>query len=568
MKRWNKLLALAVASSIIFSGLGAINAQAATLKEAFNAKLYSDTYGDLKAAFGTNETALYRHYMNYGLNEGRDMSELINVKKYREAYADLDAAYGNNWNAYVKHYLKYGAYEGRNSFGTFDAFAYADRYPDLKAAFGYDVEALWKHYVKYGRAEGRDATRPVVATRSSSSSSSSPSAPSTPSTPEQPTYQTTSFHLVDPETGAVITNATIHFERLDAAEEISLLSETGSVTGGDQGGTVTGGDQGGTVTGGDQPSQLQPTVPEGTFEVTGDEEGNYDLSGLADGNYRIYVTADGYLALVINNVIVNNGSASVAPTIQLLSRTSTGVNTITGQLTNALNGQGIEGATVEIREGWGNYDDAVVATVTTDASGNYSCELPRGYYTVTFTCDGFVTKSMNAVSYGLSNLQSEALTPAVAADSYRIVLTWGATPRDLDSHITGPASEDSYFHVLWSNKVFSNEEGEEVVTLDYDYTNSYGPETVTIITPEDNAVYRYSVYNYSAEADIRTSDAVVTLYAGSEQVGQYFVPSNGAEGNTWVVFEIRDGVIVPINTINNDEPYTYTSTFSPDLYTE
>lgn len=566
MKRWNKLLALAVASSIIFSGLGAINAQAATLKEAFNAKLYSDTYGDLKAAFGTNETALYRHYMNYGLNEGRDMSELINVKKYREAYADLDAAYGNNWNAYVKHYLKYGAYEGRNSFGTFDAFAYADRYPDLKAAYGYDVEALWKHYVKYGRAEGRDATRPVVATRSSSSSSSTPSSPSTPSTPEQPTYQTTSFHLVDPETGAVIPNATIHFQRLDAAEGVSLLSETNrTVTGGDAGDTEE------TVTGGDQPSQepqepqLQPTIPDGTFEVTGDEEGNYDLSGLADGNYRIFVDAEGYLVLVINNVIVNNGYASVAPTIQLLSETSTGVNAITGQLTNALNGQGIEGATVEIREGWGNYDDAVTATVTTDASGNYSCELPRGYYTVTFTCDGFVTKSMNAVSYGLSALQSEALTPAVAADSYRVVLTWGETPRDLDSHITGPASEDSYFHVYYSNKVFYNDEGEEVVTLDHDDITSYGPETVTIITPEDNAVYRYSVYNYSGEADIRTSNAVVTLYAGSEQVAQYFVPSNGAEGRTWVVFEIRDGVIVPINTIDNDG---YTSTFSPDLYTE
>lgn len=141
-----RITALVLAGVLTFGGTATVSA--ATLRDVFDAQYYSETYSDLKDAFGTNQTALYKHYKTFGKSEGRTSTALIDVQKYRAAYPDLDAAFGDNWDAYVNHYIKYGFSEGRNSFGTFDARAYADRYPDLKAAFGYDVLALYKHYLK------------------------------------------------------------------------------------------------------------------------------------------------------------------------------------------------------------------------------------------------------------------------------------------------------------------------------------------------------------------------------------------------------------------------------------
>lgn len=81
---------------------------------------YADRYADLKEAFGYDKTALYTHYITYGIAEGRS--------------ADFSG-----------------------TVSEFDYIAYADRYADLKEAFGYDETALYNHYVTYGIAEGRFA---------------------------------------------------------------------------------------------------------------------------------------------------------------------------------------------------------------------------------------------------------------------------------------------------------------------------------------------------------------------------------------------------------------------------
>ena len=37
----------------------------------FDAEYYANTYKDVKEALGTNEAVLYKHYLDYGKNEGR-----------------------------------------------------------------------------------------------------------------------------------------------------------------------------------------------------------------------------------------------------------------------------------------------------------------------------------------------------------------------------------------------------------------------------------------------------------------------------------------------------------------
>lgn len=578
-----KVMAFVLAATMLVGGV--FTAQAATMKDLFDAKAYSARYSDLSAAFGTNEKALYKHYITHGMAENRTMNELIDVKKYRAAYADLDAAFGDNWDAYVNHYITFGAREGRNAFGTFDALAYASRYPDLQAAYGNNVLALYQHYVRFGRNEGRIGTADGYVANAASGASSAASdddddddnhatvtpaptatpAPTTaPSDPEGPPVEVTGV-MCDPETGAPIPNATIHFTPVGTAREAILAAITNvAATAANQSVAtaattdVTGGDvTGGNVTGGDvQPTAApttQPTVPPTTqpivYEAVTDANGNFVVY-LPAGTYRAEVTAAGYLALTIDNIVVNDGEAASVPTVQLLSESADGESRIAGHLTNAIDGSAIANATVELRSGWGNYTGEVVATTTTDANGDYEIGVDRGYYTATYSAAGFITKSMNVISATnyTTNIQHEAMTPSgLAADSYRIVLTWGENPRDLDSHITGPAADGTRFHVAYYNREYSVN-GEAVVTLDHDDVTSFGPETVTVITPEDNAIYRYSVHHFSGTGSLTTSNAEVNVYAGSNLIATYNVPVTG-EGRIWNVFEIRDGQFVVLNNL-------------------
>ncbi len=90
----------------------------------FDYVAYADRYADLKAAFGYDKTALFKHYVTFGISEGR--------------VAEFKAP----------------TYQGGDP-AKFDYMAYADRYADLKAAFGYNKAALYNHYITFGMREGR-----------------------------------------------------------------------------------------------------------------------------------------------------------------------------------------------------------------------------------------------------------------------------------------------------------------------------------------------------------------------------------------------------------------------------
>lgn len=134
-------------------------------------------------------------------------------------------------------------------------------------------------------------------------------------------------------------------------------------------------------------------------------------------------------------------------------------------------------------------------------------------------CDGMTY----AVSPVMSNL-----------DGMRIVLAWGATPNDLDSHLYFPGN-----HVYFSDKSRSSSQ------LDVDDTNGYGPETITIVKKKAGQKYLYAVHNYTdgdakgnSSLSVR-SRAKVFVYIGSTLV-RTFTPPQNKVGNTWVVFGIGD----------------------------
>ncbi len=100
---------------VLGSAVPAQAAQASLTKLTFDVDYYYNTYPDLQAAFGYDYSALYNHYLQYGLREGRAGSAEFNCFNYVNNYADLRAAYGGNYLAYCQHYEQFGKTENRNA---------------------------------------------------------------------------------------------------------------------------------------------------------------------------------------------------------------------------------------------------------------------------------------------------------------------------------------------------------------------------------------------------------------------------------------------------------------------
>lgn len=165
-----KMVVAILAGTMLLSN--GLQVSAAGMRDVFDAKYYAEQYKDLKDAFGDNEEALYKHFVEYGLKEGRNMNPIIDIAKYRKQYEDLDKAFGDNWDAYVEHYFNYGVKENRDNGTSFDVKKYVSSYEDLSKAFGDDYKKAAKHYMEYGKKENRDkgnkeqivkpANKPVV----------------------------------------------------------------------------------------------------------------------------------------------------------------------------------------------------------------------------------------------------------------------------------------------------------------------------------------------------------------------------------------------------------------------
>ena len=81
----------------------------------FDPTYYANKYADLKAAFGTDANKLFGHFIDFGLQEGRQAISTFNVTAYKNRYADLQKAFGNDLPAYYRHYITNGKSEGRSA---------------------------------------------------------------------------------------------------------------------------------------------------------------------------------------------------------------------------------------------------------------------------------------------------------------------------------------------------------------------------------------------------------------------------------------------------------------------
>ena len=286
-----------------------------------------------------------------------------------------------------------------------------------------------------------------------------------------------------------------------------------------------------------------------------DENGSYSVE-LPVGEYRSEISADGYIKFSSYSNVVKD-ETTYTETFLMVEGDPSNKGIAEGTISNALTGSGVSDVNLTVRRDWNNADkDTIVSTTKTASNGHYSVELPLGNYTVIAEKDGYAANSFNiVVQQGTTSNQNGVITPLLSGEDFRIVLTWGESPSDLDSHVEGTKSNGDDFHVYYSHK--SEYDGDkEICNLDVDDTNSYGPETITLHATESSPYYYY-IHRYSSSGNLGSSEAKIEIYQGEKLIASYNVPTNMENYRYWNVFAIKDGQLIVKNTITDEADTAY-----------
>ena len=79
----------------------------------FDATYYKQMNPDVVDVYGDSDEAVFQHFIECGMSEGRVAARNFNVQAYKNNYDDLRAAFGDDLTAYYLHYIQCGFYEGR-----------------------------------------------------------------------------------------------------------------------------------------------------------------------------------------------------------------------------------------------------------------------------------------------------------------------------------------------------------------------------------------------------------------------------------------------------------------------
>lgn len=298
----------------------------------------------------------------------------------------------------------------------------------------------------------------------------------------------------------------------------------------------------------------------GSFVLTtvSDAYGNYKFEGLATGVYKITVIINGYITVTqIVNIITENSNIQNS-VIEAVPDTGDTTGSASGVITDARTGLAVVGVKVVIRLGLNNTTGEIIKTLTTDAYGKFNAEgLLPGNYTAQVVDDrvldnedlrfGSIVIAIKVLGgFTISNQNgTSSNNVGLDIDGMRVVLTWGSTPSDLDSHMEADTN-NGYCHISYANK------DELDINLDVDDTSSYGPETTTVSTIYEGT-YRFYIFNYSRDSltGLSNSGAKVEIYFGSN-IPTYTLYVPQGSGYYWNVFtyDSTTGTFTIDNTIS------------------
>lgn len=157
----------------------------------------------------------------------------------------------------------------------------------------------------------------------------------------------------------------------------------------------------------------------------------------------------------------------------------------------------------------------------------------EGYSTLVSKCP------CGGLTYAISPIMQEL-------DGLRIVLSWGSSPLDIDSHLSYPGGYICYY-----------KKDASLANLDVDDTDSFGPETITITKKIAGKKYVYAIHDFSDKDLTNNSNlsnisrAKVFVYVGNTLIKTYKMPT-GQKGNIWIPFIIDEtGNLVDVGDFKN-----------------
>ena len=212
---------------------------------------------------------------------------------------------------------------------------------------------------------------------------------------------------------------------------------------------------------------------------------------------------------------------------------------VIGTVVNASNPtQRIEGAAVTIGG----------QTVHTDHNGEFVIGVAISAVPYTVEHSDYITVNDTLNTTGGQQNVTIAMSRRMAWNEYRVVLTWGEYPRDLDSHLWGVSERGSSYHVFYQQLRADNNNA----LLEWDDITSYGPETTHFLA-YPGQTYTFSIHDFSNRSSGSTramagSGAKVVVYCGNALLGIYEVPDG--EGTVWRVFTVQDNQLIPLNTMS------------------
>lgn len=284
--------------------------------------------------------------------------------------------------------------------------------------------------------------------------------------------------------------------------------------------------------------------------VPSDDEGDYLLQAQCgdDEPVDIYgVEVDDTTTTVNNENLYIPGKEQQGQTVDMEIMLCDAFNTQGGG-DNYSNMKRLSYAKLNIRKGVNNKKGDIIGEYTADEQGIVHATLPLGMYTGEIISEGYANSFFTIAAKPDNTYMQSLTTPKLNENEVRIVLTWGSTPNDLDSHLFTPyqGTAGDMQHIGYYNRYDSNGNN-----LDVDDTTGYGPETITITNVTDGN-YKYYVSdftNLSAGVPdsfaLSNSNATVRVYTKNGLQATFNVPVNRS-GTIWEVFEIRNKKVIPI----------------------
>ena len=185
----------------------------------------------------------------------------------------------------------------------------------------------------------------------------------------------------------------------------------------------------------------------------------------------------------------------------------------------------------------------------TDGAGTVSVDLTEsGEYTVVAEKEGYISEQFQVIILSGMQMTTERfyLSPVMQGESIRFVLTWDASPTDLDSHLSGYTAGGNSVYVFFGDKTAADGNGKVIADLDLDDTDGYGPETMTL--HDTSGSFDFVVDDYTNSGTISFSGATVKIYVGSTLYTTVNIPA-GID-DQWHVCRVVDGEILVTNRSN------------------